>query len=114
MPFDKPLFGMTPKQHDQSEGFAELLEVTGSSLSWNDHPFTGLFRTLQSKAEGFDLTPGDDNAVGVRAFISTFPDGLPVVGDGFEDEQGTRYRVTRIVRTPGDLTVTFECEVSYA
>lgn len=106
--------GMTPKQHDQSEGFAELLEVAGTSLSWNDHVFTALIRTLQPKAEGFDLTPGDDIAVGVRAFVSAFPDGLPLVGDGFEDEQGTRYRVTRIVRTPGDLTINFECEVSYS
>jgi hypothetical protein len=105
---------MTPKQHDQSEGFTELLEIAGTSLSWNDHAFTALIRTLQPKAEGFDLTPGDDNTVGVRGFIAAFSDGLPVVGDGFEDEQGTRYRVTRIVRTPGDLTVTFECEMSYA
>ena len=105
---------MTPKQRDQSEGFAELLEVAGSSLTRNEHPFTALIRTLQPNAESFDLTPGDDNAVGVRAFISAFPDGLPVVGDGFEDEQGTHYRVTRIVRTPGDLTTTFECEVSYS
>jgi hypothetical protein len=104
---------MTPKQCDQAEGFAELLEIAGTSLAWNDHPFTALIRTLQPKAEGFDLTPGDDNAVGVRAFISGFPDGLPVVGDGFEDDQGGRYRVTRIVRTPGDLTLSFECEVSY-
>jgi hypothetical protein len=105
---------MTPKERDQSEGFTELLEVAGSSLTWSDHAFTALIRTLQPKAEGFDLTPGDDNTVGVRAFLSAFADGLPVVGDGFEDEQGTRYRVTRIVRTPGDLTVTFECEVSYS
>ncbi|MBC2593783.1 hypothetical protein H5P28_05865 [Ruficoccus amylovorans] len=104
---------MTSKQHDQAEGFAELLEIAGSSLVWNDHPFTALIRTLQPKAEGFDLTPGDDNAVGVRAFVSAFPDGLPVVGDGFEDELGARYRVTRIIRTPGDLTVNFECEISY-
>ena len=105
---------MTPKQSDQSEGFAELLEIAGSSLTWNSHPFTALIRTLQPKAEGFDLTPGDDSAVGVRAFISAFTDRLPVVGDGFEDDLGDRYRVTRIVRTPGDLIVTFECEVSYA
>jgi hypothetical protein len=104
---------MTPKQHDQSEGFAELLEIAGALLNWNGHAFTALIRSLQPKAEGFDLTPGDDNAVGVRGFISGFPDGLPVVGDGFEDEQGSRYRVTRIVRTPGDLTVNFECEVTY-
>jgi len=105
---------MTPKQRDQSEGFAELLEAAGSFLTWNGHPFAALIRTFQPKSEGFDLTPGDDNAVGVRAFISAFPEGLPVVGDGFEDDQGARYRVTRIVRTPGDLTVTFECEVSYS
>ncbi|QYY34607.1 hypothetical protein [Ruficoccus sp. ZRK36] len=105
---------MTPKQSDQSEGFAELLEIAGTYLSWNGHPFMALIRTLQPKAEGFDLTPGDDNAVGVRGFVSSFPDRLPVVGDGFEDEQDTRYRVTRIVRTPGDLTIYFECEVSYA
>lgn len=104
---------MTPKQRDQSEGIAELLEIAGSSLRWNGHAFTALIRTLQPKAEGFDLTPGDDNAVGVRVFASAFPDGLPVVGDGFEDDQGICYRVTRIVRTPGDITVTFECEVSY-
>jgi hypothetical protein len=104
---------MTPKQHDQSEGFAELLEIAGASLTWNGHSFTALIRTLQPKAEGFDLTPGDDNAVGVRVFISAFPDRLPALGDGFEDELGTRFRVTRVVRTPGDITVTFECEVSY-
>ncbi|MBC2592792.1 hypothetical protein H5P28_00815 [Ruficoccus amylovorans] len=104
---------MTPKQYDQSEGFAELLEIAGTSLAWNDHSFTALIRTLQPKAEGFDLTPGDDNTVGVRVFASAFPDGLPVAGDGFEDGQGTRYRVTHIVRTPGDLTINFECEVSY-
>ena len=112
--FDTHTLGMTPKQCNQSEGFAELLEIAGSSLTWNTHAFTALIHTLQPKAEGFDLTPGDDNAVGVRVFLSAFPDGLPVVGDGFEDELSTRYRVTRIARTPGDLTVTFECEVSYA
>ena len=106
--------GMTSKQRDQSEGFAELLEVAGSFLSWNNHPFAALIRTLQPKTEGFDLTPGDDNAVGVRVFISAFPERLPLVGDSFEDESGTRYRVTRSVRTPGDLTVNFECEVSYS
>lgn len=104
---------MNPKQTDQAEGFAELLEVAGSRLNWDGHEFAALIRTLQPQEERYDLTPGDDNAVGVRAFRSAFGDTLPAIGAGFVDELGTHYRVTRITRTPGDLTVTFECEVTY-
>jgi hypothetical protein len=103
---------VNPKQSDQAEGFAELLDVAGSRLTWDEHEFLALVRTLQPKAEGFDLTPGDDNAVGIRTFRSAFGETLPTIGTSFEDELGTLYRVTRITRTPGDLTLTFECEVS--
>lgn len=102
---------MKLKQTDQSEGFSELLEVAGSEFTWREHPLTALIRTLQPKVEGFDLTPCDDNSVSVRALRSVFLGGLPAIGDHFEDESGTSYRVTRISRIPGDLTVTFECEV---
>jgi hypothetical protein len=104
---------MTAKQSDQTEGFAELLEVSGSLLTWEDREFPALIRTLQPKEERFDLTPGDDNVVGVRTFLSAFGRTLPPVGSFFEDELGTSYRVMRITRTPGDLTLTFECEVTH-
>jgi len=104
---------VNPKQSDQAEGFAELLDVAGSRLNWDGHEFAALIRTLQPQEERYDLTPGDDNAALIRAFRSAFGGSLPAIGAGFEDELGTHYRVTRIARTPGDLTVTFECEVTH-
>lgn len=104
---------MNEKQSDQVEGFSELLDVAGSRITWDGREFAALVRTLQPQEERYDLTPGDDNTVGVRAFRSAFGETLPTIGACFVDELGTHYRVTRIIRTPGDLTVTFECEVNY-
>lgn len=53
---------MNPKQTDQAEGFAELLEVAGSRLNWDGYEFAALIRTLQPQEQRYDLTPGDDNA----------------------------------------------------
>ncbi len=104
---------MNPKQSDESEGFAELLEVAGFLLTWGGIAFTALIRTLQPSAEKFDLSVGDDNSVQVRAFASAFPNSLPTVGTSFEDILGTLYRVRRANRTPGSPIITFECEVTH-
>lgn len=98
-------------QHDQLEGFSELLAAAGAALSWGEHSFTALITTLQPKVESFDLTPGDDAAVSVRALRSVFPDALPAIGEHFEDEFGTGYRITRVIPAPGNLIMSFECEV---
>jgi len=104
---------VNPKQSDESEGFAELLEVAGFLLTWGGIAFTALIRTLQPSSEKFDLSVGDDDAVQVRAFASAFPNGLPTVGVAFEDILGTLYRVRRVIRPPSTPIITFECEVSH-
>jgi hypothetical protein len=102
------------KRQDQSEGFAELLEIAGEDLTWNGQPFRALIATTQPGQSRYDLTPADDNAVRVRAFLSEFPGGLPRPGHYFTDEDGATYRIEDVERTPRSLTVTFTCEVTYA
>jgi hypothetical protein len=101
------------KQSDQTEGFIELLEMGGSTLSWNGVEFSALITKLEPKEERYDLTPGDDSAVGVRTLLSSFNPTLPCVGSYFNDQDGTLYRVIRLIRIPNDLTLTFECEVTF-
>ncbi len=103
---------MNERAANSVEGFSELLQIAGEDLTWGGIAFTALIRTLQANAEKFDLSVGDDDAVQVRAFATAFPNGLPTVGESFEDSLGTLYRIRRVSRRPGNPIITFECEVT--
>jgi len=98
---------------DVEEGFRELLAVAGVELAWGGVGFPALLSAVEPKAEPYDLTPGDDNAVAVRVLLKAFPDGLPVVGDSFSGPAGEACRVRRVKRSPNGITITFECEVTH-
>jgi hypothetical protein len=96
---------------DALEGFAELLKSVGVDLLWQDETFRAVLTTEQPSPQPYALTPGDDETVRVSALRSVFPE-LPAIGDYFEDDSGTRYRIKRRRQRPGQPVVRFSCEVS--
>lgn len=96
---------------DALEGFVELLDAVGVELRFGEARFRALLSTEAPANEPYDLTPGDDQAVQVSAFASAFTT-KPAIGDYFEDDAGTRYRIKSRRQRPGQGIIRFSCEVS--
>ncbi|MDP0498680.1 MAG: hypothetical protein Q7P63_01145 [Verrucomicrobiota bacterium JB022] len=105
---------MNQRQIDEAEGFAELLTISGIELTHKGSPFQALLGDIDRDAEPYDLTPGDDDAVTVKTWLSSFPGGLPREGAYFEDASGASYRLISADRKPAKLTVIFTCSVTYS
>lgn len=96
---------------DALEGFAELLEAVGVELRFNDATIKAVLSTEQPSNEPYDLTPGDDQAVQISAFVSAFATA-PAIGDYFDDDAGNQYRIKSRRQRPGQQIIRFSCEVS--
>lgn len=94
---------------DALEGFAELLEAVGIDLRFGGEVFRAVLSTEQPSNEPYDLTPGDDQAVQVSAFVSAFTT-RPAIGDYFEDDAGNQYRIKSRRLRPGQSIIRFSCE----
>lgn len=103
---------MNPLAADTLEGFQELLDLSGVTLTWNDTHFQALLNADVPTAERYDLTPGDDREVTVSAFISTFPGPRPAIGDSLEDGNGGRCRITAVRPKTGLPIIRFTCRLT--
>lgn len=103
---------MSSHATDALEGFLELLDAAGVDLVYDELSFRAILKTETPSKEGYDLTPGDDQAVQVSALASSFADKLPAIGDYFTDENDTRYRTKSRRQRPGQPIIRFSCEVS--
>ena len=102
---------MSLHTEDTLEGFAELLDVVGVDLQYGEATFRGVLATEQPSNEPYALTPGDDQAVMISAFASTFS-SRPAIGEYFKDDSGNHYRIKSRRQRPGQLIIRFSCEVS--
>jgi hypothetical protein len=104
---------MLPRHADQTEGFQDLLDISGRVYLWGTVQFRALVRDSAPDYERHDLTPTDDDAVEITALRSDFDDGLPTVGAFFTDAENIEYRVLVIRRPPNSITVRFTCQVTH-
>ena len=96
---------------DHLEGFGELLDASGRTLVAAGVSFRAIVRTVQPPNESFDLSPSDNDAVMVSALRADIPAAAIQVGAGLTDEDGFRYRVTRLHRSPNRQIVQLQCTV---
>ena len=102
---------MSLHTEDSLEGFAELLNAVGVDLHYGQESFRGVLSTEQPTSKPYDLTPGDDQAVMISAFASSFS-SPPEIGDYIEDDSGNHYRIKARQQRPGQLLIRFSCDVS--
>lgn len=101
-----------PHNDDMTEGFLELLDTCGVSLRWENILSRAIFSAQSPASAPYALTPGDDQDVRIAALASVFSQSLPAIGDYFEDDNDTRYRIKSRIQRPGQPIIRFTCEVS--
>lgn len=103
----------TPFQHDEEEGFAELLAVSGITLTYGQHSLDALLRRKEAKPAAFDLTPGDDVEVTITLRREDLGGDISPLGASFLDAEGTAYRISKLIRSPHSNLLRFECVTTF-
>lgn len=97
--------------HDQREGFSELLALAGEDLRFEEKTVRALIRSERQERAAFDLSAGDDAMVSIAFFASAL-ERAPELGEHLADANGYAYRLTQRLSKPGALILRYLAQLS--